>query len=158
MIGTSVACAICQTAWQGDGLQRGAAQAAGWAGQERRPLSASMAIAGMVLMAQMASAPASTTAAAMRPMSGTFGAGFSTIGMSTAAPTAAVTAAAAGQLAAKISPNSALTFGQLMLTSSRSRPGRGDDLGHPGEVVDRVGEDAGDQRHAERGEERLRLG
>src|SRR3990172_11573418 len=83
-----------------------------------------MTMPGMVLMAQMASAPASTTARAMDAMSGTLGASLTMTGRSTARLTAAVTFAADRQLAANGSPNSEAALGQLMLTSIRSGAAR----------------------------------
>ncbi len=79
-----------------------------------------MTMPGTVLTAVMASAPARTTAAAIRAMSGTLGASLTAIGILTTRRTAAVTAAALSTVPAKGVPNSSPTLGQEIFTSSRS--------------------------------------
>ncbi len=106
-----------------------------------RPEAASITMPGMVLTAVIASAPASTTARAMRAMSGTLGASLTlmamrsfvvrtevrtegakapTTNLSRACRTDAVTAAALSAVPANGVPNSSPTLGQEMLTSIRS--------------------------------------
>ena len=87
------------------------------------PLVGSRTKPGIVLMAQSASAPACTTAWAMRPTLGTFGASLTISGIlwsATACFTHWVTAAADSALAANGSPKLSSTFGQEMLTSMQS--------------------------------------
>ena len=84
------------------------------------PDSASISMPGMVLMAVIASAPASTTARAISPISCTLGDSFTRQGSDVTFLTVAVTSAAADGEAANISPCSAPRFGQDTFSSIMS--------------------------------------
>jgi hypothetical protein len=86
-----------------------------------RRVSTSMAIAGMVLMSEMAEAPAASTARATTPISVTFGVSFGITGRRVLARTASVTEAAiSGSQPKRIPPS--CTLGQEMFISIPDTP------------------------------------
>ena len=105
---------------------------------------------GTVLTAVMASAPASTTAAAMRAMSGTLGASLTLIGIVTARRTASVTAAALLRRTGEGRAELVADIGAGDVHLDQVGLGSSHDGRHLAEFLHGAGEDAGDQRHAQR--------
>ena len=81
MIGMDTAAGDLVDAPQRNRFQRGSRDPSAAVRQDRGPGSASTSMPGIVLMAVIPSAPASSTARAISPMSGTFGDSFTKQGM-----------------------------------------------------------------------------
>ncbi len=116
---------------------------------------------GMVLMTQSASAPAATTACAIRPMLGTLGASLTMTGMPVPRSAALTTwpspAAAASALAGVGFTELTVHVGAGDVDLQQVGPGLGDRGRHRAELLRRTGKDAGNEGHAERLKPRFAL-